>query len=522
MDGPFLLIVIDGFGLAPAGPGNAVTLARTPVFDRLYAEDPWTSLSASGLDVGLPAGIMGNSEVGHLNIGAGRIIPQDIVRIDQSIASGALFENPTFTGAVGAAVRSGGRVHLMGLYSPGNVHASDPHVRALIDLAARALPPERVFVHVFTDGRDTPPRSADGYVAGLVEHARGKATIATVTGRYFAMDRDKRWERVERAWRAVVGGEGLAAPDACAAVAAAYERGEGDEFVQPTVLAAARALVGGAGPLVRPGDAAVFWNFRADRARQMCAALTDPAFTAFPRGAWFFPGLALASMTVYDERQTWPAAFPPVTYVDLLGEVWSARGMPQLRIAETEKYAHVTYFFNGGKEAVLDGEERVLVQSPKVATYDLQPEMSAPELTDRLLSEIATGRHRGIVLNYANPDMVGHTGDLDATVRAVEVVDACVGRLVAAIDARGGMVGITADHGNAEMMRDPATGQPHTAHTTNPVPFLLHGAPRGARLVGGGRLADIAPTVLALQGIAQPAAMTGRNLLGAATGPEPA
>ena len=506
---PLLLIVIDGFGLAPAGDGNAISLARTPVLDRLRAENPWTPVSASGLDVGLPAGIMGNSEVGHMNVGAGRVVPQDIVRIDETISSGALPDNETLRDALAAAERRGGRLHLMGLYSPGNVHACDAHVRALIDLAASRLPPSRIVVHVFADGRDTPPRSAIGYLQGLSEHAAGKATIATVSGRYYAMDRDSRWERCERAYRAVVGGEGARAKDAVDAVRRGYERDESDEFLAPTVLDDAREVLGD-GPLVRDGDAAFFWNFRADRARQMCAALVDPGFDGFDRGPLRVTDLHLASMTVYDESQSWPAAFPPLTFDQLLGEVWAEQGLRQLRIAETEKYAHVTYFFNGGKEAVLDGEERILVPSPKVATYDLQPEMSAFGITDALLAA-----HSGfdrIVMNFANPDMVGHTGDVAATVRAVEVVDACIGKLAEVLFARDGILAVTADHGNAEMMQDPTTGQAHTAHTTNPVPFLVCGAREGLTLREGGRLCDVAPTLLECTGLAQPDLMTGRSL----------
>ncbi len=509
MNAPLLLIVIDGFGLAPRGDGNAISSARTPVFDRIFAENPWTSLMASGLDVGLPAGIMGNSDVGHTNIGAGRVVPQDIVRIDEAISSGTFVDNETLCGAAQSAARRGGRLHLMGLYSPGNVHACDAHVRALVDLAAAYLPPERVYVHVFADGRDTPPRSADGYLAALSEHVSGKATLATVSGRYYAMDRDQRWERTGRAYRAIVGGEGLVAATATEAVAQAYGRDEGDEFIQPTVLEA----VHGNGPLIRDGDAVTFWNFRADRARQMCAALVNPTFDGFDRGALRLTDVDLCSMTMYEETQTWPAAYAPQSPHDVLGDVWSRAGLRQLRIAETEKYAHVTYFFSGGREELLPGEERILIPSPRVATYDLQPEMSAPAITKRLVSEIESGSRDVIVLNLANPDMVGHTGDIPATVSAVEIVDGCVGRLVEAVRARGGIVSITADHGNAEQMFDLGTGQPHTAHTTNPVPLIVCGGPDGLRLAEGGRLADVAPTLLELTGLPQPAAMTGRSLI---------
>jgi 2,3-bisphosphoglycerate-independent phosphoglycerate mutase len=509
--GPLLLVVVDGFGLAAPGKGNAVASARTPHWDRLRARWPSTALSASGLDVGLPDGVMGNSEVGHLNIGAWRVIRQDIVRIDEAVSSGAVFDNETLVAAVNAAAAGGGRVHLMGLYSDGRVHASDVHVKALIDVAAKRLAPERVLVHVFTDGRDTPPRSADRYVAELVAHCRGKATIATVSGRYFAMDRDKRWDRTERAYRAVVlGASEITSKDATTAVAEAYARGEGDEFIQPTVLDAAPR----GRPLIDDGDAVVFWNYRPDRARQMCRALTDgsgTAFDGFARGA--APRIRLVSMTRYDQTQTWPAAFPPLTYLDLLGDTWSKAGLRQLRIAETEKYAHVTYFFNGGREEVLPGEERILVPSPKVATYDLAPEMSAPQLTERLLAELAADRFDAVVLNFANPDMVGHTGFIPATVRAVEVVDECVGRLSDAVLSKKGVFALTADHGNAEQMLDPVTGEPHTAHTTNPVPFLVAGAADGISLAPSGRLSDVAPTLLSVTGRPRPSAMTGRDLV---------
>ncbi len=516
--GPLLLVVIDGFGLAPPGPGNAITLARTPNWNRLCARWPRTALSASGLDVGLPEGIMGNSEVGHLNIGAGRVIQQDIVRIDEAVSGGSLFDNATLLAAVRAvqdpaAASGGSRLHLMGLCSDGSVHSSDVHARALVDLAARHLPADRVFVHVFTDGRDTPPRSADRFVREVMEHARGKATLATVTGRYFAMDRDKRWDRTEHAYRAIVEGRGeVTASDAAAAVAGGYARDESDEFIRPTVLDAVKDLA----PLVRPGDSVVFWNFRADRARQLCAALVDPGFRGFDRGCAFAPGVRLVSMTEYSETQTWPCAFPPQSYVDLLADVWSREGLRQLRIAETEKYAHVTYFFNGGREEILPGEERILVPSPKVATYDLEPEMSAPELTERLLAELSADRFDAVVLNYANPDMVGHSGRIEATVRAVEVVDDCLGRVVDVVLAKGGVAAVTADHGNAEQMLDPVTGEPHTAHTTNPVPLLVCGGPARLALHPHGRLSDVAPTLLEVTGFPQPKAMSGHSLAGSA------
>lgn len=535
--------MIDGFGIAPPSAANAITLARTPNWNRLMARWPSTELSAFGLDVGLPAGVMGNSEVGHLNIGAGRVIQQDIVRIDEAVSTGSIFDNATLLAAALAAARSpggphavnraingAGRLHLMGLCSDGYVHASDVHVRALVDLAARHLPPDRILVHVFTDGRDTPPRSAERYVGELVDHCRGKATIATVSGRYFAMDRDKRWERTERVWRAVVCGDSeVTAPDAMSAVTRAYERGETDEFIQPTVIvggSVSSSRSGGsaaagettphrelARPLVRRGDAAIFWNFRADRARQLCSALVDPGFLGFPRQGHFVPELRLVSMTEYDEKQTWPAAFPPIAHRDLLADVWSRAGMRQLRIAETEKYAHVTYFFNGGREEPVLGEERILIASPKVATYDLQPEMSARELTERLLWEIRAAHFDAFVLNFANPDMLGHTGLVGATIRAVEVVDDCLGRLADEVVGRGGIVAVTADHGNAEQMIDPVTGQPHTAHTTNPVPFLVCGAPAGVALSPGGRLSDVAPTLLEITGLGRPPAMTGKSLV---------
>lgn len=504
--GPLVLIVLDGFGLAAPGDGNAVTLARTPVLDRLYQEGLVSKLEASGLDVGLPDGVMGNSEVGHLNLGAGRVVPQDIVRIDEAISAGAFHDNETLGKAVAHAAATGGCLHLMGLYSDGCVHAADRHVWALVDLAARVLPPERVLLHLFTDGRDTPPRSADGYVRDLEDRLAGKARIATVTGRYHAMDRDQRWDRVERAFRAVALGEGRHAESAAAAVDESYERGKGDEFIDPTCIDGSRGI--------RSGDAAIFWNYRADRARQLCRALTDPEFSEFDRGADFPHDLVLVSMTEYTADQPFDAAFPPLGFDNVAGQVWADLGLRQLRIAETEKYAHVTYFFNGGREEPFEGEERVMVPSPRVDTYDLEPAMRAEVVTDRLLARLDQGGLDVVVLNFANTDMVGHTGVIPAAVEAVETVDACIGRILERVVPAGGAVLITADHGNAEQMIDPETGEPHTAHTTLPVPCLLVGAPSGFTLRDG-CLADVAPTLLQLQGIDPPVEMTGTSLLAA-------
>jgi 2,3-bisphosphoglycerate-independent phosphoglycerate mutase len=444
---------------------------------------------------------MGNSEVGHMNLGAGRVVYQDLTRIDLAIEDGSFFENPELLAACAAVRGSGGTLHVMGLLSPGGVHSHEAHVFRMIELAhAQGVP---VAVHAFLDGRDTPPRSAEPSLQRLqAVCAANGARIASVGGRYFAMDRDQRWERLERAWNAIVEARAeQRAGDALAALADAYARGENDEFVQPTVI--------GDGVPVRDGDAVVFMNFRADRARQLTAAFVRPAFDGFARRQ---PALArFVGLTEYDPTLPARVAFAPEALVNTLPEVLAATGRSQLRIAETEKYAHVTFFFSGGREQPYPGEERVLVPSPRVATYDLKPEMSCPEVTDRLVEAITAQRFDLIVCNLANPDMVGHTGDLQAAIRAVEAIDQALGRITAALRAVGGEMLLTADHGNLEQMRDPASGQPHTAHTTGPVPLVYLGRP--ARLLGDGALRDVAPTLLHLLGLPQPGEMTGRNLV---------
>jgi 2,3-bisphosphoglycerate-independent phosphoglycerate mutase len=506
---PVMLVVLDGFGLAPAGPGNAVHLARTPVFDAIWAAGPRTTLEASGLAVGLPAGQMGNSEVGHTNIGAGRRVMQSLTYVQEQIDTGAFFENPVLVETFESA-RSG-TLHLMGLVSDGGVHSDLRHVLALLELAARRRLP-RVRLHVFTDGRDSAPDGAPRYLAAIeaklaeLTAAGADARVATVVGRYFAMDRDRRWDRTGRAYEAVVCGRAeRSAATAAEALSAAYARGETDEFVAPTV-------VGQAEPM-RDGDAVFFFNFRADRARQLTYALTRPGFDGFARCAT--PRVRFASLMEYDLELGLPYAFalPPLT--EGLSEVVSEAGLRQYHTAETEKYAHVTYFFNLQREEPFPGEERVLVPSPQVATYDLQPEMSAPALTDATVARIAEGVDDFLLINYANPDMVGHTGVLEAAVRACEAVDEGLGRLLAAWRARGGTAVVIADHGNAEQMLTPA-GEPHTAHTTNPVPCVLvsdEPAVQALRLRDGGCLGDVAPTVLELMGQPQPPEMTGRSLI---------
>ncbi|GGJ02654.1 2,3-bisphosphoglycerate-independent phosphoglycerate mutase [Neoroseomonas lacus] len=502
---PVMLVILDGWGWRVDSADNAVRQARTPAFDRLWAECPHAFLRTSGADVGLPDGQMGNSEVGHLNIGAGRVVMQDLPRIGRAIADGSIAKLPALTGLIEKLKASGGTCHLMGLLSPGGVHAHQDHAVALARIISGAG--IRVAIHALTDGRDTAPKSAPDFFARFeadIAPLPGVA-IATVIGRYFAMDRDNRWERVVTAYDAMVSAEGARAPTAQAAIAAGHAAGKTDEFIPATAIGNYAGM--------RDGDALLCFNFRADRVREILAALVDPTFDGFARRRVVRLAAAVG-MTEYSTALNAHLAtmFAAQSMADILGAVVSAAGLRQLRMAETEKYPHVTYFLNGGEEVPYPGEDRTMVPSPKVATYDLQPEMSAPELTDKAVAAIGSGSYDLIVLNFANADMVGHTGSLAAATKAVEAVDAGLGRIAEAIRATGGALFVTADHGNAELMRDPATGGPHTAHTTNPVPAMLLGAPAASRLAEG-RLADIAPTLLALLGIAQPAAMTGVSLL---------
>ncbi len=498
---PVMLVILDGWGWRSAAADNAVEQADTPTFDRLM-QGPHAFLSTSGLDVGLPAGQMGNSEVGHLNIGAGRVVMQELPRIGVAVGDGSMAALPELRALIDALRQSGGVCHLMGLVSAGGVHAHQDHAAALARILTSARVPVRV--HAFTDGRDTSPRSGADCIARLQAALPDGARIATVIGRYYAMDRDHRWDRVEKAYLAIAEGRGASFADAASAMDDAYGNGVTDEFVVP-------AVIGSSYHGVRDGDALLCFNFRADRVRELLGALLDPGFTGFarPRALKF---AAAVGMTRYSDALAplMGALFHPQHMGSLLGEVVSAAGLRQLRMAETEKYPHVTYFMNGGQEVAYPGEDRTMVPSPKVATYDLQPEMSAPELTDKAVAAIQSGAYDLIVLNFANPDMVGHTGSLSAAVRAVEAVDAGLGRIVDAVAAAGGALLVTADHGNCELMRDPATGGPHTAHTTNPVPVMLAG--HGGSL-DDGRLADLAPTLLALMGLPKPAVMTGRSLL---------
>jgi 2,3-bisphosphoglycerate-independent phosphoglycerate mutase len=503
---PVALIILDGWGIGRQDDVcNAIARGDTPHITLLSELYPATSLACSGEAVGLPDGQMGNSEVGHLNIGAGRIVYQELTRISKAIRDGDFFTNPVLGEVVAAVRRSGSALHLMGLVSDGGVHSHITHLYALLELAKRAGL-TKVYVHAYLDGRDVPPSSALEYLDALEDRMAeaGVGRIATVSGRYWAMDRDKRWERIEKAYAALVHRQGETAPSARAAVEQAYARGETDEFVLPTVVEC------GAGCGISAGDGVIFFNFRPDRARQLTRVFTDKAFAQFARP--FLP-LHFATFTQYDETLPAPIAFPPQRITNTLGEVFSAAGLTQLRIAETEKYAHVTYFFNGGEEKPLPGEDRVLIPSPKVATYDLKPEMSAVEVTDRVVKEIKTGKYDLIVMNYANGDMVGHTGYLEAAIKAVGVVDKCVGRVTDAIRDRGGIACITADHGNADCMLDASTGEPLTAHTLNPVPFILVSEQHRQARLRSGILADIAPTILDLASLAQPAEMTGRTLI---------
>jgi 2,3-bisphosphoglycerate-independent phosphoglycerate mutase len=501
---PVMLVILDGWGWREEPADNAVRQAQTPNFDRLWSSCPHGFLHTSGADVGLPDGQMGNSEVGHLNIGAGRVVVQDLPRIDAAFADGSIAASPVLAKLIAALKTSGGTCHLMGLVSPGGVHSHQDQGAKLARMLAQAG--IQVVVHAFLDGRDTPPRSAQGYLARFRAALSAGTRIATIIGRYYAMDRDKRWERVQQAWETMVLGDGGHFPDPESAIDGAYQADVSDEFVHPTAIAGYRGM--------QDGDAILCFNFRADRVREILGALLDPGFDGFPRKR--VPAFCAAvGMTRYSDALAplMDVIMPPQGMGHLLGQEVAGAGRTQLRMAETEKYPHVTYFLNGGIEEPNPGEERVLVPSPKVATYDLQPEMSAPELTDRAVEAIDSGRFDLIMLNFANPDMVGHTGSLPAAIRAVETVDTGLGRIADAVGRQGGALLVTADHGNCEMMRDPETGGPHTAHTTNPVPVFLMGAAKGATLRDG-RLADIAPTLLGLMRLKQPKEMTGHTLVG--------
>ena len=497
---PTVLVIMDGFGMGNPGAGNAVFLANTPVLDRLFAENAHTTLSASGLDVGLPDGQMGNSEVGHTNIGGGRVVFQDLPRISRAIDSGEFFKNPAYNKAMDDCLQKGSSLHLYGLLSDGGVHSTVEHLWALLKMAKdKGL--EKVYIHAFLDGRDVSPTSGKDFVAQCVEKCAeiGVGKIATVMGRYYAMDRDKRWERLQMAYDAMVYGEGVQNSDPVDAVVRSYENGVTDEFVEPVVCDSQGTISN--------NDSIIFFNYRPDRAREITRAIVDPEFDGFPRE--FFPTTYVCN-TEYDASMpNVLVAWPRIAVKNGLGEYLSSLGMTQLRIAETEKYAHVTFFCNGGVETQYPGEDRVLVASPKVATYDLQPEMSACEVCDKCVERVRSGAYDVVILNFANCDMVGHTGVLEAAVKAVETVDACVGRVVDAALEMGGIAMITADHGNAEQMVQP-DGSPMTAHTTNRVPFILCGAGTELR---EGRLADIAPTILDVMGLACPPEMDGKTLI---------
>ena len=502
MKKPFVLMILDGFGIAPT-EGNAIAAAKHPNMDKIFAENPHTQIGASGMDVGLPDGQMGNSEVGHTNIGAGRIVYQELTRITKSAQDGDMEKNQALLKAMNNAKDNGKALHFMGLLSDGGVHSHNTHLYALLEMAKK-LGVEKVFVHCFMDGRDVPPSSGKDYVKELMDKLEeiGVGKIATVMGRYYAMDRDNRWERVEKAYAAMVYGEGEQADCPLCAMQNSYDKEVTDEFVVPTV-------VKGAEP-ISEGDSVIFYNFRPDRAREITRTLVDPDFTGFERKKGFFP-LTYVCMTQYDA--TMPnvdVAYKPESLTNTFGEYISNKGLTQLRIAETEKYAHVTFFFNGGVEKQYPGEDRILVKSPAVATYDLQPEMSAYEVTDKMVEAVKSGKYDALILNYANCDMVGHTGVFEAAVKAVEAVDTCVGRVVEAVKEMGGCVLLTADHGNADKMVD-EDGEPFTAHTTNPVPFCVINHP--CQLREGGRLADIAPTMLKILGLEQPAEMTGESII---------
>ena len=500
-----VLVVIDGFGHREEREGNAIALANAPVWTRLWQRFPRTLLEASGRAVGLPAGQMGNSEVGHLNLGAGRVVKQDLVRITEAIEDGSFFTRPAFVGACESVRASGGTLHLMGLLGDGGVHALDEHLFALVDLAARQRV-DRVAIHALLDGRDTMPMSGLEYMRETLARTQGRAKIASLGGRYFGMDRDRRWERVKKWYDASVRGVGPTVTDPVEAIRDAYHRGQTDEFIDPVVVQENGQPVA---PM-RDGDALICFNFRSDRMRQILRALTDPGFDGFDTGAR--PAVSVATMTSYDRTFSFPVGFAPFSMARIMAEVVSGAGLTMFRTAETEKYPHVTYFYNGGIEAPFAGEERELVASPKVPTYDLQPEMSAAGVTDVLCRAIESGSYDFTLCNYANCDMVGHTGVFPAVIKAVETVDSCLARVVAAAEKAGARLLVTADHGNCEVMIDPKGGGPHTAHTTNPVPLVVVDPAGDRPLRNGGALCDVGPTILSMLGLEQPDEMTGRDL----------
>ena len=503
---PVVLVVLDGFGYREGREGNAIAMSKMPTWDALWSRAPRTLLDASGLAVGLPAGQMGNSEVGHLNLGAGRVVKQDLVRIEEALTDGSFFGKAAFVNACAHVKRTGGTLHLVGLLGDGGVHAQSSHLHALIDLAEREHAP-KVAIHALMDGRDTFPTSGFAYMERTLAAARGRATIASLGGRYFGMDRDNRWERMKKWFDSAVLGVGPSTDDPLGAIRAAYERNETDEFLTPMVV------THGGEPVapMRDGDAVICFNYRSDRMRQIVRCLTVPHFSGFDV-AGRPASLHLATMTSYDEKFSFPVAFAPFSMARIVAEVVSERGMTMFRTAETEKYPHVTYFFNGGIETPFAGEERNLVPSPKVATYDLQPEMSAHGVTDVLCEAIGGGSYDFTLCNYANADMVGHTGSIPAVIRALECVDECLARVVKAAEAAGARLLVTADHGNCEMMIDPESGGPHTAHTTNPVPMIIVDPDGDRALRDRGALCDVGPTILSMLGIEQPNEMTGRNL----------
>ena len=502
-----MLMILDGFGENSEEKGNAVKLANTPNIDKLMKQHPVTKIAASGLAVGLPEGQMGNSEVGHTNIGAGRIVYQELTRITKSIEDGDFFSNEEFINAIENCKKNNSKLHILGLVSDGGVHSHIRHLYGLLEMAKRR-DFEDVYVHCFLDGRDTPPASAENYITALEEKMKEKGIgkIASISGRFYAMDRDKRWERVKKAYDAIVNGEGNKQADEINAIESSYQKEVFDEFVEPTIITNGDKPVA----TIADGDSVIFFNFRPDRARQLTRAIVDPNFDGFETKKL---NTYFVCFTSYDE--TMPnvhVAFKKEQIKNTLGEVICKEGGKQLRIAETEKYAHVTFFFNGGEEKQYEGEDRILVPSPKVETYDLKPEMSAPEVTEKVLEAINSEKYNCIILNFANPDMVGHTGNLDAAIKAIETVDECVGKVVSAIKSKKGNLIITADHGNAEQMIDLKTGEPHTAHTTNLVPLILITEREGIKLKQG-KLADLAPTILELMNIEKPEEMTGESLI---------